>query len=76
LYEVVESMVDIYNVDLLESVYYLWNNDYLEEVHGDLIKAIQLAQYRYYQDVADSYMPQLFDFFIYNYEAPNTKEEE
>lgn len=52
IHEIADSMVDIYTSDLLESIEFLYNNCDFTEVSGNLLQAIQGAQYDYYYGIA------------------------
>lgn len=61
LHEIIDSMIDIYTADLFDSGYFLYANDYLSEVDGDIVMAIQQAQYQYYRDIADDNMTEIYE---------------
>lgn len=61
LYEVIDGMIDIYTSDLLESIEFLYRECDFTEVHGDLIEAIQQAQYDYYNMIADDNMGEIYE---------------
>jgi hypothetical protein len=55
LHQICDGMIDIATYDLFESIWFLYNEGILEEVYGDLIFAVQEAQYTYYMQVADEF---------------------
>lgn len=61
LHEIIDGMIDIYTADLFDSGYFLYVNEYLTEVDGDIIMAIQQAQYEYYRDIADDNMTEIYE---------------
>lgn len=71
LHEVLDGMVDIYYVDIFDSAYFLWEQEYLEDLSGDnIVSILQWAQYEYYKDIAYEYMQEILD------EVPIDLEEE
>lgn len=52
LHQICDGMIDIATYDLFESIWFLYNEGLLEEVYGDLIFAVQSAQYEYFSQVA------------------------
>jgi hypothetical protein len=52
LHQICDGMIDIATYDLFESIWFLYNEGLLEEVYGDLIYAVQSAQYEYFSQVA------------------------
>lgn len=60
IHEICDSMIDIATYDLFESIWFLYNEGILEEVHGDLIYAVQGAQYEYYMQVASEFDEELW----------------
>lgn len=67
LYEVVTELIDIYYEDLLDSVKFLYHNEYLDDTYGNIIEVLQKAQGDYYLDIAYDNLQLIYDFAKINY---------
>ena len=61
LHEIIDGMIDIYYTDIFDSAEFLYHQDYLSDVDGDIVMAIQQAQYEYYRDIADDNMTEIYE---------------
>jgi hypothetical protein len=60
LIEICDGMIDFATYDLIESIHFLYGNEYLEYIDGDLMEAIFGAQYEYYREIAFEHEDELW----------------
>lgn len=61
LHEVIDGFIDIYYNDIFNSVEFLWSRDYLNDIDGNIVEAIQRAQYEYYRDIVDENIVEIYN---------------
>jgi hypothetical protein len=58
--KVINRLIDPLSVDLFESAYFLYHEGYLDEVRGNIIEVLILGQYKYYRNIAEKNMIDIY----------------